>query len=503
LVELLRALVAEGIAPTDVAASRVRRLAPDAISRSVLSRLGAMSSSALALARAVSVLDTDAELRHAAALVELELHEAEDTADELTAAHILAPGRPLRFAHPIMRRAVYDDLPAGRRAAYHARTARLLDSEGGDADRAAVHLLAAEPAADPSVVDRLRAAADRALARGAPEAAAALVRRAMAEPPPREARTATLLELGRAERLAGDPNAVAHLRLALDEATDLLRYQAARELATALAMGARVEEAAALLEGVIANATERETVLVLEADLFGLSQASDALAGRVALRLERICEGIRGDTPGERLVLAASVFHRTFLGLGTAEEAAALAHRALGGGLLMSEATGDHFAFYGPLIALRDSDHHDEAGPLLEQAVADARARGSAAALAGSLGTFARLEQLQGNLAHAEAAARTALDVAASSPQYRLMLLLAASSLVVALVEQGDVEAADAVLTEHDLSGPPPPTTTANPLLAARAKLRLAQGRIDDAVADTTLWLERQRLARWAQSGRR
>lgn len=496
LSELVHALAADGVAPSDAAAARVRRLAPDTIARSVLSRLGAMSRGAMALSRAVAVLDTDAELRHVAALTDLDLDEAQGVADELAAAHILAADRPLRFAHPIMRQGVYDDLPMGRRAGLHARAARMLDAGGGDPDRAAVHLLATEPAADPSVLERLRAAATRALARGAPEAAVTLLRRAVAEPPLPDLSASVLLELGRAERLAGRSEAFHHLRQAHEAASEpRLRAAAARELATGLAIGARVEEASAVLEQAIADTPDRETALLLEAQLFGLSQASDALAARVAARLERVCQGLSGNTPGERLALAANVFHRSFLGLGSADEVAALARLALGDGWLMAEATGDHFAFYGPLIALRDSDQHDEVRPLLESAAADAHQRGSPFAVAATLATLARLEQLQGNLATAEAAATTALDAAASSVHYRLILLLAASSLLPALVEQGRLSAAEEVLDEIAMTtGLPPPTTTGNNFLAARAKLRLAQGLVAEAVEDTGVWLERQRL---------
>ncbi len=496
LEQLLRAFLAEGIDPDERSAERVRRLVPRSISRSVIGRLAAMGPAALALARAVSVLDTDAALRHAAALAGLDARAAERAADELTAAAVLAPGRPLRYAHPIMRRAVYEDIPRGHRAGQHGDAARLLDAEGGDPDRAAVHLLATEPAASGWVLGRLRTAAARAVGRGAPGAAAVLLRRALAEPPEPGQRAATLLELGRAERLAGEPAAVDRLREARDSAREpAVHTSAARELATALATETRLDEAVEVLGDAIADAPDRETRLVLEAHLFGLSQASDTLAARVAPRLERLCEGMRGDTPGERLALAANVFHRTFVGLGSGAEVAEVARRALGDGRLLREATGDHFAFYGPLIALRDSDHHDELRPLFEEAIADARARGSAAAAALTLATLARLEHLQGELARAEATGRSALEAGASSSQYRLMLPLALSALLVALVERGELDAADGVLAAHGLAdGPPPATSPANPLLAARARLRLAQGRIAEAVADTVTWLERQRL---------
>jgi hypothetical protein len=79
-----------------------------------------------------------------------------------------------------------------------------------------------------------------------------LLRRALAEPPEGEHRAATLLELGRAERLAGDARAIEHLRQAAEQGTDpLFRAEAARELATGLAVAARLEEAVELLERAI------------------------------------------------------------------------------------------------------------------------------------------------------------------------------------------------------------------------------------------------------------
>jgi DNA-binding CsgD family transcriptional regulator len=75
------------------------------------------------------------------------------------------------------------------------------------------------------------------------------------------------------------------------------------------------------------------------------------------------------------------------------------------------------------------------------------------------------------------------------------MLMLAASSLLLVLVEQGRLDDAEGVLAEVGMTtGPPPAASTGNNFLAGRAKLRLAQGRVAEAIDDTNIWLERQRL---------
>ncbi|MDQ3647724.1 MAG: LuxR C-terminal-related transcriptional regulator [Actinomycetota bacterium] len=493
LEELSRALAAEGVLPSDDAAERVRSLAPESIARSVLGRLDAMWPEGLALARAVAVLDTDAELRLAAALAGIDPSAAERAADALADARVLAPGRPLRFAHPIMRRAVYLDLPEGRRSADHARAARLLDAEGRDPDRAAAHLKVTEPAGERWVVERLRAAGERALARGAPEAAVTLLRRALAEPPPHAKAAAVMIALGRAELLAGEETAVARLREALASAQDAsLRAEAAREFARALTEEGRPDEAVQVLERAIGGTNDRETALYLEVNLLAFGQYSPALAVQVADRVEHT-EGMLGNTPAERLALAATALHRTFGGLVSGEEVATLALRALGDGRLLGEATADHRAFDGPLLALLYSDHHDELRAVLAEATADARARGSARGLASTLGYRARLEYMHGNLIDAEQAARTALEAAALS-RYALALPWAVSNLVLPLVERGGLDAAEEALAAHGFAaGPVPPTTTGQTVLGARSALRLAQGRIEEAARDAIGWLEEQR----------
>ena len=123
----------------------------------------------------------------------------------------------------------------------HARAARLLAAHGANATRVAAHLLAAPPGdGDPWAVNALRDAARAARRHGAPEHAAAPLRRALAEPPAANLRRGVLRELGQAE-LAGMDNAAAdHLRAARDlEADPGVRADLALDLGTALYRTAR------------------------------------------------------------------------------------------------------------------------------------------------------------------------------------------------------------------------------------------------------------------------
>ena len=102
----------------------------------------------------------------------------------------------LRFAHPIVRQAVYEQLPRAARSAGHARVSRLLASEDAQPGRVAAHLLETEPCGDEWACARLRDAARDALGHGAPDTAITCLRRALDEPPSALARPAVLLELG-------------------------------------------------------------------------------------------------------------------------------------------------------------------------------------------------------------------------------------------------------------------------------------------------------------------
>ncbi len=86
--------------------------------------------------------------------------------DALAGADVLANAQPLEFVHPLVRNAVYDDLPPSERHGAHMRAARLLDERAEDEpDRVASHLLAVEPSRR-RLGGRALTAAGQARARG-------------------------------------------------------------------------------------------------------------------------------------------------------------------------------------------------------------------------------------------------------------------------------------------------------------------------------------------------
>src|SRR5690348_7046272 len=234
------------------------------IAQAVLRRIGPEGPGAGRLTRALAVLGGPAPLRQAAALAGLDLPAAARLADRLRAADVLAPGSVLEFAHPIVRTAVYESIPPGERALAHAEAARLLECDGADAERLALHLLRSEPGGDPRVAGLLRAAATAATGRGAPGAAAACLRRALDEPPPAADRPGLLLELGIALARERSPAAVPALR----EAVELAGPDAALLAARVLGIWAYHAEAVAICRDALAGPVPDELADSLQAELF-------------------------------------------------------------------------------------------------------------------------------------------------------------------------------------------------------------------------------------------
>ncbi|MBV9312681.1 MAG: AAA family ATPase [Pseudonocardia sp.] len=233
--ELIADLAADGINPTAAYADQVAERVPAQVQRAVLARLRRLDQTAIRLAHAVAVLGEGSALRVAAALAELNVDVAAAAADVLRTAELLAEDRTLRFAYPLVRSAIYEQLAPGSRVRAHGRAARLLFREGADSERVAAQVLSCEPGGDLDAAEVLRSAAAAAMARGAPETAVTYLRRALAESPTDQLRAAVLAELGNAERIARDPAAIVHLEQAWQATIDpVARARLADQLASVL-----------------------------------------------------------------------------------------------------------------------------------------------------------------------------------------------------------------------------------------------------------------------------
>jgi DNA-binding CsgD family transcriptional regulator len=121
----------------------------------------------------------------------LDLLEATAPAEAVSAAVEVAAsagvlevtGERLHFVHPLFASTLYHAVPATRRRALHRRLAPLVSGS----DERARHLALGADGADAGAAAAVEAAARRALARGAPDAAAELAERASELTPPEDA----------------------------------------------------------------------------------------------------------------------------------------------------------------------------------------------------------------------------------------------------------------------------------------------------------------------------
>ena len=376
--ELLHKLRTDGIAASAGSVSLVRSLLPDTVLHSVLVRLTRLGEPAARLAQAVAVLGDRASLRQARLLADLGPEPAEQAADALAGAHILAPGEPLRFTHPLIATGVRADIPAFALAGAHRRAADQLAADGAAVDGIAAHLLLTWPDGDQRTVATLREAAAQALARGDPGAAAHLLERALAEPPASTERGRVLLELANAEIERGDAGAGPRI----EESLRLLHTTADR--VRALAALGRLHFNRGAHEAAVAAMDEALTLLepgdpALPELLVSYLTATTFRASLHPLgarRLGPMIAAARAGQPPDDPGLLAHLTLRLAFTAGPAERIRALAVRATAADPLVDPAS---LGILTGLVvqALCCVDELAEADRICESALAAARRRGS------------------------------------------------------------------------------------------------------------------------------
>jgi hypothetical protein len=380
--ELLAELDAEGANGSEGDAARVAAVAPEAIVRWVSARLASLGDRALELAFAYAVLGRDASLSDAAVLAGLEPARGAAVADALVGAHILSADAAHGFVHPLVRDAVYEALPPGRRATAHAEAARLIADRGVPAARVASHLLAGGPGRDSWAVEVLRAAAREASANGAAESTVTYLERALKEAKRRGARAELLLELGEAQLRAGMPGASERIREALElHADPRRRAEICLMLGRALFYtGADVAACEALRQG-LAELPDGDDDVSLELRGWYIAVAredpklSPDRRRRLRARMRALVDDdALGGTRIERALLAASAQQSALSGERSRDHVAGLARRALAEGALLAD--GDIGPYASACQALWVAGELDSAIAQLDRAIESSQRRG-------------------------------------------------------------------------------------------------------------------------------
>jgi DNA-binding CsgD family transcriptional regulator/tetratricopeptide (TPR) repeat protein len=394
--------------------------APRGVVASVRERLDRLGQVAVRVARAVAVLGEDAALDAVAGLTGLSVAELAGPLDLLGEAGIVEVRTwQIAPAHPLVAEAILSGMGPQERSDLHRAAAAHLTDRGRPARVIASHLLHTLPAEDPSVVAVLRAAGEESLRSGASEVAARQLLRAAEETRPENTDPELVALAASAHLQAGHRTRGLDLwTVALDRAVDPVRLAGmlADMAHVQMTMGERAAAATAYQRAVAvlseaghdATSPQMRGVLVRA----GLSTAMYEGAREDIVSAVRAAYGqpAETDTHDDRLLFAVAAAD---LSLRATDRLLAqeLALRALGDGALLAEETSDGYGFYVASGVLSWCDAYEENLRALEQAIADARCRGSLLGFATASFTRGLVRYRTGRLRDAVTDFQSALDL--------------------------------------------------------------------------------------------
>jgi DNA-binding CsgD family transcriptional regulator/tetratricopeptide (TPR) repeat protein len=189
--ELVAALArGSSLTITETGAALASGSAPGSLSAAIADRLGFVAGPVREVLRAAALLGVDFAVPDLAIVLDRSVADLIPAVDEACAVGVLAEsGHGLGFRHPLIRTALYDEMPAPVRAAWHRDAGRALAEASAPADRVARQLLRAveggggttEPVGD-WMLDWLARTADLLVSQ-APGVAAELLERAVGSSP--------------------------------------------------------------------------------------------------------------------------------------------------------------------------------------------------------------------------------------------------------------------------------------------------------------------------------
>ena len=482
--ELLDEAAARGVEPTTAAAPEVALIVPRGVANAVLLRLARLEPAADALGRALSVLGDGAQVGDAARLADLSSADVGVAMAGLVSAGVVEAGGTVRFTHPILRSAIYGDLSAAERQRLHHSAARVLRGRGAPVRKIAAQIMQSEPAGDVAAIALLRDAARDALALGDASGAAALLSRALEEPPAKGDRAAVVLELGHAYARAGAPEAIEPLTKTVEYGEDPAAIAAAAiDLSGMLFFANRAAEGAALLrraqERLPRGGIAREQ---LEVALLGLSSTSAAARREAepAIAILRdpggpACDVLQATT-------LATLAMNEVLHLDSADTAVDLAERAIAAGLPLEPHRGENWALLA-LAALAIAGRFDAARRGADEVLARARVEGAALTVVTMSSLRALIALRCGDLAGAQADAEAAIELAPELLGARF-LVLAVSAAVLSGLERDETPSSLRRLIDRTGVRYDNEFTSSSQLRYASGALRAAAGNHEAAIEE-------------------
>ncbi len=479
--ELLHVMRERDADPDDEAAGEIENVDAEDLARHVWRRVESVDEQAGAVVGLVSVLGGSAAPGRIGLLGDLPAARVVEIVAGLVGQGVLEGTDPPRFTHPVVRSSVEARLSPGQLDSWHRAAARLLDREGADVREVAGHLMKCQPDGDGWVVERLREFAGAVLGHGAPEAAAQALRRALAEPLTEQERLPLLREMARAEEALGEfPAALGRLEEALRLAADgRQRAEIAIDQGQILVQANRARDAVGVLEQGLAALDGGDPTLEqrIDAELIACGlltrEVSESAVQRFARYGGEVPEG-----PAAQAVLAAMAMTATLTSQ-PAAEAAAFAERALRiGGIRSGGYSTDTWTLAAWVTVF--SDRPDLARSFGERELVTARRKGQMREIFAIESTLAFAALRRGDIPTAVSRAQAVLAIVVPSPHWAWGHGI--NSL--ALLETGDLDAVEraleAALPEHWDEG----ADGSFSLFFARAQLRIAQGRLDEAALD-------------------
>ena len=268
----------------------------------------------------------------------------------------------------------------------------------------------------------MQAAAARAVGRGAPESAVAYLRRAVAETADVSLRAMLSRELGRSEKVLGDPAAAEHLRESLRLSSDpSTRAAVAPDLAELLVLAGQWEACTGIIREALAELADRRVpsggssgvaVARLQSWWAGLSAYDPILVGELDHRLDELRAAARGSDVASRMLaglLAGVLAWRGEQG----DTVLALLDHALDHGRLLARVDSDPLmaaqALFSPIML----EQLGRAEELADQLLAQSRSRGSVVGLVIAACMHAAVGARRGELVSVETDVRTLVEIAA------------------------------------------------------------------------------------------